>query len=341
MKILPSELPYEQFELIGIKKEDFRAFPQATYQALLSGNRTSLMRFYFKDPKGEKVQLDAKLSLQRNEAGMPVLFYHPVQKELKNNFNLSEKDFNTLKNNQSYFIEQTIANKEGKKINTLITIDRTTNELVAINKDALQPPVMANGIALTKEQQLDFLTGKTIEVNGAKFNLNPNNEVGMDARHTKFVTTRNARIDLDHLLFDVTLIATGLGGFVLLEHLLNFAHRHKIVENKEQLLKNEAVRNALAKAAEEFRHQKEAHATTGKNMNDLQAEYELSKSIHQQLLMLPDTLQQEMKLLPESQKFLAYQEPDENNMKMENEEESFSQQNEQKEDHSNSLKFKR
>lgn len=341
MKILPSELPYEQFELIGIKREDFRVFPQQTYQALLSGNRTSLMRFYFKDRNGEKVQLDAKLSLQRNEAGIPVLFYHPIQKELKNNFNLSEKDFKALKNNEAYFIEQHITDREGKKMSALVTVDKTTNELVAINKDALQPPAMANGIALTQQQQLNFLTGKTIEVNGAKFNLNPNNEVGVDARHTKIVTTRNAKIDMDNMLFDVTLMATGLGGFVLLEHLLNFAHRHKIIENKEQLLKNEAIRNALAKAAEEFRHQKEIHATMGKNINDLQAEYALSKSIHQQLLMLPDALQQEMKLLPESQKFLAYQEPDENNSRKENEDESPSQQNEQKEDYSNPFRFKR
>lgn len=341
MKILPSEIPYKQFEILGIKKEDVRVFPPSTYQALLSGNRTSLMRFYFNDSKGEKVQLDAKLSLQRNEAGVPVLFYHPVQKELKNNFNLSEKKFNALKNDEAYFIEQTTTNKEGKKINMLITIDKTTNELVAINKDALQPPLTVNGVTLSEEQQLNFLNGKTVKVNGAKFKLNPNSEVGMEADHTKVVTTRHAKIDFDHLLFDVTLIATGLGGFVLLEHLLNFAHRHKIIENKEQLLKNETIRNALAKAAEDFKYRRETYTTAGKNMNDLQAEYELSKSIHQQLLMLPDSLQQEMKLLPESQKFLTYPNAEEDNQKTQNEEETFLEQNEQPEEQTRNFKFKR
>jgi hypothetical protein len=181
MKFLPSELPHDQFAIIGIKKEDLRAFPRQTYQALLSGNRTSLMRFYFKDSKGKKVQLDAKLSLQRNEEGTPVLFYHPVRKEPKNNFNLSDKDFNALKNDASYFIEQTVAGKEGKKINTLVTLDKTTNELVAINQDSLQPPVSVNGTKLTEEQQLDFLKGKTINIGKAKFRLNPNNEVGVEA----------------------------------------------------------------------------------------------------------------------------------------------------------------
>jgi hypothetical protein len=98
---------------------------------------------------------------------------------------------------------------------------------------------------------------------------------------------------MDNLLFDLTLIATGLGGFVLLEHLLHFAQRHKIIEDKEKLLKNEAVRNALAKAAEEFKRQKETHAATGKTMTEIQGEHELLNSIHEQLLMLPESLQQE------------------------------------------------
>ncbi|MDR2147259.1 MAG: DUF3945 domain-containing protein [Tannerella sp.] len=347
MQFFPSELPYEQFAMLGIKKEDLRAMPTQTYHALLAGNRTSLMRFYFKDNLGEKVRLDGKLSLQRDAAGKPVLFYHPVRQELKNNFNLSDKDFEALKNDRTYFVEQTTSDKTGKKINLLVCVDKSTNELVAINQDALQPPVSVNGVQLTKEQQSDFLKGKTIHVNASTFKLNPNNEVGVDANKTKMIKIQNAKLDPDNLLFDVMLIATGLGGIVLLEHLLNFAHRHQIVEDKEKILKNEAVRNALAKAVEDFKRQQEMYAANGKDMNQLQGEYELAKSIRQQLLMLPDSIQQELKLLPEAQKFLEYPNPDENNSPTENnknEEETFGQnkQHEQSEESpSNNFKFKR
>jgi hypothetical protein len=349
MKFFPSELPQEQFEVLGIKKEDLRALPPQTFQALLSGNRTSLMRFYFHDYKGEKVQLDAKLSLQRNENGKALLLYHPVRKELKNNFNLSEKDFKALKNDEAYFVEQTTTDKTGKKMNMLVSVDKTTNELVAIDKDALQPPVSVNGVRLSKEQQLDFLKGKTINANGAKFKLNPNNEVGVDARRTKNVTTRHAKLDPDNLLFDVALVATGLGGLVLLEHLLAYANRHKIVEDKEKILQNESVRNALAKAAEDFKRQKETFAAAGKTMNALQGEHALIKSIHEQLLMLPDSIQQEIKLLPAAQKFLEYPNPNENDVTQDSAEitgdNDYSEQNEQtektEETQANNFKMKR
>jgi hypothetical protein len=350
MKFFPTELPQEQFEVLGIKKEDLRALPHTTYQALLSGNRTSLMRFYFHDYEGEKVRLDAKLSLQRNENGKPVLMYHPVRNELKNNFNLSEKDFKALKNDEAYFVEQTTTDKAGKKLNLLVSVDKTTNELVAIDKDALQPPISVNGVTLSKEQQADFLKGKTINANGAKFKLNPNNEIGVDAYNSKIIKTRNGKPDMDNMLFDLTLVATGLGGVVLLEHLLHLARRYKIVEDKEKLLKNEAVRNALAKAAEDFKRQKEsfAAATGGKTMNDLQGEHALIKSIHKQLLMLPDSVQQEikllppaqkfleyMKLLPEAQKFLEYPNPNENDVTQDSAaitgDNDYSEQNEQTE----------
>ena len=68
MKFEASELPYTQFEALGMKKLDVLKMKPSDLNALLSGRRTELNRF--KDIKlsdnNTLPVLDAKLSLDRN-----------------------------------------------------------------------------------------------------------------------------------------------------------------------------------------------------------------------------------------------------------------------------------
>ena len=60
------ELPEKQLELIGLSKKDILNMPPRTFIALMSGNRTSLIRFNKINVPGlEGGSLDAKLSLER------------------------------------------------------------------------------------------------------------------------------------------------------------------------------------------------------------------------------------------------------------------------------------
>src|SRR6185312_11801478 len=168
------ELPEKQLELIGLTKKDILAMPPRTYNALLSGNRTSLIRFNkLKIPGLEGGSLDAKLSLERKPDGSAAIRFHPINQTPKNTFNLTKDEIESLKNG-SNFIEKKLPN--GK--DHLVGLDKQTNEFVAIAKDSIEAPKKINGIELTEVQIKDFKEGKDIKVGGQKFRLNPNDELG-------------------------------------------------------------------------------------------------------------------------------------------------------------------
>src|SRR4051812_25269875 len=88
------ELPYKEFSILGLSKKDVLSFPPRTLNALLSGNRTSLIRFN-QVPLGltdNKVSLNGKLSLSRTPEGNISLRFHPVNDAPKNAFNLTKEE---------------------------------------------------------------------------------------------------------------------------------------------------------------------------------------------------------------------------------------------------------
>src|ERR1035438_7184304 len=153
-----NELPDTQLELMGLSKKDILNMPPRTYNALMSGNRTSLMRFNnVKVPGLEVGSLDAKLSLERKPDGSVALRFHPINQIPKNTFNLTKDEIAKL-NKDANFISKKLS--DGKE--RLIGIDKQTNEFVAIVKDSIEPPKKINGIELTAEQAMDFREGKNI-----------------------------------------------------------------------------------------------------------------------------------------------------------------------------------
>lgn len=130
------ELSENQLELIGLTKKDILNMPPRTYNALMSGNRTSLIRFNkLKVPGLEGGSLDAKLSLERKTDGNVSVRFHPINQMPKNTFNLTKDEINEL-NGESHFIPKQLEN--GKKY--LIGLDKQTNEFIAIPKDSIEVP---------------------------------------------------------------------------------------------------------------------------------------------------------------------------------------------------------
>ena len=170
-----NELPEKQLELMGLTKKDILNMPPRTYNALMSGNRTSLIRFNKINVPGLEVgSLDAKLSLERKPDGSVAIRFHPINQMPRNTFKLTKEEIDKL-NDGINFIEKKLPN--GK--DHLIGIDKQTNEFVSILKDSIEAPKKINGIELTNDQAKDFKEGKDIEVGGEKFRLNPNDELGV------------------------------------------------------------------------------------------------------------------------------------------------------------------
>ena len=88
-----NELPENQLELIGLSKKDILNMPPRTYKALMSGNRTSLIRFNKLNVPGlEGGSLDAKLSLERKPDNIVAIRFHPINQMPKNTFKLIKEE---------------------------------------------------------------------------------------------------------------------------------------------------------------------------------------------------------------------------------------------------------
>ncbi len=257
-----NELPEKQLELIGLSKKDILNMPPRTYNALMSGNRTSLIRFNKLNVPGlEGSSLDAKLSLDRKPDGSVAIRFHPINQIPKNTFNLSKDEIGKL-NSGINFIEKKLPN--GK--DHLIGIDKQTNEFVAIAKDSIEAPKKINGIELTGDQVKDFKEGKDIKVGGEKFRLNPNDELGVSGSGKNSMVSnlefKHSKYNSSELLLDLALLTSGAGSIFMIGHLADLLIHTSAATLKgkkdnsiSQLVnENKTLRDALAKASPEIAH---------------------------------------------------------------------------------------
>jgi len=255
-----AELPQKQLALIGLTGKDILSLPPRTLNALLSGNRTSLIRFTKVNIPGmsSPLSLDAKLSLERKPDNSVSLKIHPINQSPKNSFNLTKEELGYLANGETNFVSKQIRNATGKRNEYLVTLDKTTNEFVAVRRDHILAPEVINGTALTEQQKTDFKNGKDIAVGDGSYKLDPNSELGVKENNNKPVKNlqlKHSSYSENELLIDLALLTSGLGHFVLLEHLANLAlHSGAAVMKslREESHLNKPVRDALAKASPEL-----------------------------------------------------------------------------------------
>lgn len=253
MKYSIDQIPFKDFEKLGLSRKDVLAFPDSTFNTLLAGNRTSLIRFEkVKLPDNRHSVLDAKLSLQKNQEGTLELRVHPINETLDKTFGLSQSDINYLKAND-LFLKPFTFTRGDKTIEALATYDRVTNEIIAIDRNKLKVPDYINGQALTAGQKKDFLSGKAIKILGNTYRLNPHNELGISGDNLASVRIGHSRYVMPNLGIDAVLIATGLGHYCMLYHLANVLisskYRSADIDNS---LKSLSFRNAIAEAREEI-----------------------------------------------------------------------------------------
>ncbi len=259
---LIDNLPYKEFSMLGLSKKDVLSFPPRTLNALLSGNRTSLMRFN-QVPLGitdNKISLNGKLSLSKTPDGKISLRFHPVNDTPKNAFNLTKEEAEFLRKNETNFIDKQIRTEDGKTKDVKISLDPITSEYVAVNRNTIKAPEQINNTTLSASQKEEFRDGKTITVDNKAYKLNPNNEIGIsdaqgnDAELSK-VRFKNSSYSSNELLLDLALLASGLGSFVMLEHLAGLFV--SVTRTKEQNLKDPKYWQAINDASKEIRELKE------------------------------------------------------------------------------------
>lgn len=261
MKFQINEIQDNQLAFIGLTKRDILNMPPRTYNALMSGNRTSLMRFNKLNTPGlEGSSLDAKLSLERKPDNSVTIRFHPINKVAKNTFNLSKEEIEALNTGEVNFVEKKSSNMQ----DYLVGVDKETNEFIAINKNHIEVPKKINGIELSENQVKDFKDGKEITVGEAKFRLNPAKELGVtgttDESFLKSVEFKHSKYNANELLLDLALLTSGAGTVMMIGHLADLlihTTTNKLKGSGQDdvsrlLNENKSLRDSLAKASPEI-----------------------------------------------------------------------------------------
>jgi hypothetical protein len=260
------DLPISQFEMLGVSKNDVLNLPPQTLNALLSGRRTSLMHFPNVRVAGmdNPVALDAKVSIGLNNENKPTLKIHPINKVAENKFNLSVDEIKLLKEKDGEMISKTFKTPEGTK-DLLIALDKTTNEYIAINKKAINAPEAIDNIPLTEQQKEDFKNGKSVQIGKERYRLDPKSETligsenGTSPSDVKF---KHSSYSFNKLLLDVALVASGLGGIVMVEHIVDLLVNSNILQKQTDDINNKLYWQAIADSSKEIKQLKEENKYT-------------------------------------------------------------------------------
>lgn len=143
---------------------------------------------------------DARLSLQPDENGNVVVAMHGLRKEPALHFPFFGHEFskedkeNLLKTGNMGRIVILQNRKTGEDIPSIISVDRLTNELIALRADKIKIPDEIKGLKLSEEQKQTLMEGKPlylegmISKKGTEFSANV--QFNADKRYVEFLFDR-------------------------------------------------------------------------------------------------------------------------------------------------------
>lgn len=146
-------------------------------------------------------RLDARLSLQQNNEGKVVVAIHGIRKEpnLKydffgHEFTKEDKD-NLLKTGNMGRVVDLMHSKTGEQIPSIISVDRLTNELIALRIDKIKIPDEIKGVKLDDHQKQTLMEGRALHVEGMISKkgepFNADIQYNADKRYVEFLFDRS------------------------------------------------------------------------------------------------------------------------------------------------------
>lgn len=185
--IKENELPIKELEKLGLYHSGKLKMASDNLDALLAGRRTDMLSMENLQLDGFTIrQLDAKLSLVRNEKGKVELNLHPIYKQAISHPLLSEEEIRDLQSGKLQSVQKAYEQAD-KKIGLLvIEYDEQTKEFIVCRPDHVEVPLKVNGEALSEKQKKSFRNGELVELNdGTRFqhSATDNKGVRSDTKH--------------------------------------------------------------------------------------------------------------------------------------------------------------
>lgn len=185
--IKENELPVKALEKLGLYQNGLPRITSNNIDALLAGRRTDLLSMENLQLDGYTIrQLDAKLSLVRNEKGKVDLNLHPIYKQAISHPLLSEEEIRDLQSGKLQSVQKAYEQADKKLALLVIEYDEQTKEFIVFRPDHVEVPLKVNGETLSEKQKKSFRNGELVELaDGTRFQHSSTDSKGIrsDTKH--------------------------------------------------------------------------------------------------------------------------------------------------------------
>lgn len=196
----PEQIDWETLGNLGLGREKLEKLN--ILEPLLKGYKTNELVPVNINLGGAIVRTDARLSLQPNKEGEIVIAIHGIRKEPSLHFEFfghafSQQDKKNLleTGNMGRVVNLTNPNNKDEIIPSIISIDRLTNELVALRTDFIKIPESIKGVVLNEDQKQTLAEGKSLYIEGMTSNkgtsFNAEVQYNADKRAIEYNFDRN------------------------------------------------------------------------------------------------------------------------------------------------------
>ncbi|KPE52594.1 DUF3945 domain-containing protein [Chryseobacterium indologenes] len=166
----PEQIDWETMNNLGLGKE--RLEKMNLLDPLLRGYKTNDLVPVSINLGGAIVRTDARLSLQTTPDGTVVAAIHGIRKEPNLNFEFFGHKFtdedkkNLLETGNMGRVVELKNTKTDEMMPSIISVDRLTNELIALRTDFIKIPDEIKGVKLNDEQKQTLMEGKPLYLEG-------------------------------------------------------------------------------------------------------------------------------------------------------------------------------
>lgn len=195
----PEQIDWETMNSLGLNKEKLEKMN--LLDPLLRGFKTNELVPVSLNLGTAVTRMDARLSLQHNDEGVVVVAIHGIRKEPNLNFAFFGHEFskedkeNLLQTSNMGRVVNLTNPKTNETIPSIVSVDRLTNELVALRTDKIKIPDEIKGVKLDDVQKQTLMEGKPLHIKGmtSKKGTSFDAEVqfNADKRFVEFLFDRN------------------------------------------------------------------------------------------------------------------------------------------------------
>ena len=193
------QIDWKALSDLGLNKE--RLEKMNLIDPLLKGYKTNELVPISLNLGSAITRMDARLSLQSNEDGQVVVAIHGIRKEPQLNFPFFGHEFtkedkeNLLKTGNMGRVVDLTNPKTSETIPSIISVDRLTNELIALRTNLIKIPDEIKGVKLDEQQKQSLMEGKSLYIEGMISKkgepFNASVQFNADKRYVEFLFDRS------------------------------------------------------------------------------------------------------------------------------------------------------